>query len=393
MPLFKYQAIIASGRKTSGVIEADSLSAAKERLRLQSMAIIAVAIYEPLKKKISIPATELLDMTRMIAQLLQAGIPLYETLVILEEKYRKMPFHPILVHLCDRVKKGDALSSSLPKENFDPIYISMVRAGEASGALPTAFAQLAELLKDKGRLKKQLTAATAYPLFLGSFCIVIFVALLVGVIPSLKNLFEGRALHPLTQFVFRLSDFFLDHAMLITAALLLITLLITAATTHPRFRPSWDRLLLRLPLIGPLILLAATVRFCRTCSLLLEGGAPLLHALQLTRAVLKNHLLESALLQVEKNVSEGRPLSEQIEKTALLPPLVSRMLAIGEKTGQNSAMLRHIAILSEEELSRTLQRYTALLQPLLLLVLGLFIGTVVLSILIPLTDVGSILQE
>ncbi len=395
MPLFRYQAFIATGRKVAGVIEADSLTSAKDRLRLQSMVITEVAPYFKTKKKKIIPFNELLDMTRMISQMLHAGIPLYETLVIVEDKYRKMPFHPILVDLCDRVKKGEAFSSALSHypDIFDPIYISMVRAGEESGMFSHVFEQLTTLLKDKSRLKKQLIAATAYPLFLGSFCIVVFIALLIGVIPSLKNLFEGRALHPLTHFVFKLSDFFLNHSMFLFTLIACLTLLVVVGITQPRLRAVGDWFLLKLPLIGPLILLAATIRFCRTCSLLLEGGNPLLQSLQLTRAVLKNQILESALLQVEKNISEGEALSEQIEKMRLMPSLVPRMLAIGEKTGQNGAMLHHIAILCEEDLSRTLQRYTSLLQPILLLVLGLIIGTVVLSILIPLTDIGSVLQE
>jgi general secretion pathway protein F/type IV pilus assembly protein PilC len=394
MPLFRYQAVVSSGRKTIGVIEADSLSTAKDRLRQQNMVITDVAPYLEIKKKPTLPFTTLLDITRMISQLLHAGIPLYEALVIVEEKYQKTAFHPILIDLCDRVKKGESLSISLSHYNeiFDPIYISMVRAGEESGALTSTFEQLTELLKDKSRLKKQLIAATAYPLFLGSFCIIVFVSLLIWVIPSLKNLFEGRALHPLTQFVFKLSDLFLDHSFFIFGGFALLAAGIFTCIKHPRFRASWDHFLLKLPLIGPLILLAATTRFCRTCSLLLEGGTPLLYALQLTRAVLKNRILETALIQVEKNISEGGSLSQQIENTRLMPSLVSRMLAIGEKTGQNAAMLKHIAILCEEHLTRTLQRYTSLLQPLLLLFLGLLIGTVILSILIPLTDVGSVLQ-
>jgi general secretion pathway protein F len=393
MPLFKYQAVITSGKKTSGVIEADSLSSAKERLRLQNMVVTGVSPYQQLKKKQTIPSSELLDITRMIAQLLHAGIPLYEALIILEEKYRKMPFHPLLLDLCDRVKKGETLSSSLSHypETFDPIYTSMVRAGQESGALAHTFEQLTQLLQDKNRLKKQLIVAAAYPLFLGSFCIIVFISLLLGVIPSLKNLFEGRALHPLTQYVFHLSDFFVNHSLLIFTAIILTAVLTCAVIVHPRLKPLWDQFLLKLPLIGPLILLSATVRFCRTSSLLLKGGTPLLQALSLTRAVLKNRVLESALTQVEHSVSEGEPLSKQIEKTRLMPPLVPRMLAIGEKTGENAAMLHHIATLCEEDLSRTLQRYTTLLQPILLIILGLLIGIVVLSILIPLTDVGSVL--
>ena len=395
MPLFRYHAVASTGRKTIGVIEADSLSSAKDRLRLQNMVITDVSPYLKERKKLAIPSVELLDMTRMISQLLNAGIPLYETLIIVEDKYSKFSFHPIVVDLCDRVKKGETLSASLAcySEIFDPIYIAMVKAGEESGALAQTFQEITELLKDRNRLKKQLIAATAYPIFLGSFCIVVFVALLIWVIPSLKNLFEGRALHPLTHFVFKLSDIFLAHSVLIFGSFALLAIGIFIGITHPRFRGYWDQMLLKIPLIGPLILLAATVRFCRTCSLLLEGGTPLLQALQLTRSVLKNRVLESSFYEIEKNVSEGEPLSSQMDKAKLMPSLVSRMLAIGEKTGQNAAMLKHIALLCEEDLSRTLQRYTSLLQPLLLLVLGLLIGTVILSILIPLTDVGSVLQS
>ena len=395
MPLFRYHAVASTGRKTIGVIEADSLSSAKDRLRLQNMVITDVSPYLKERKKLAIPSVELLDMTRMISQLLNAGIPLYETLIIVEDKYSKFSFHPIVVDLCDRVKKGETLSASLAcySEIFDPIYIAMVKAGEESGALAQTFQEITELLKDRNQLKKQLIAATAYPIFLGSFCIVVFVALLIWVIPSLKNLFEGRALHPLTHFVFKLSDIFLAHSVLIFGSFALLAIGIFIGITHPRFRGYWDQMLLKIPLIGPLILLAATVRFCRTCSLLLEGGTPLLQALQLTRSVLKNRVLESSFYEIEKNVSEGEPLSSQMDKAKLMPSLVSRMLAIGEKTGQNAAMLKHIALLCEEDLSRTLQRYTSLLQPLLLLVLGLLIGTVILSIFIPLTDVGSVLQS
>lgn len=391
MPLFRFQAVHIGGRKSTGVIEADSLTAAKERLRLEHMLITDVAPYHRVRKKFSIPFGQLLDITRMLGQLQSAGIPLFEALVIVEEKYRKMSFHPLLIDLCDRVKKGESLSAALSHYThiFDPIYIALIKAGEESGGLVSSFEQLIHLLEDKGRLRKQLIAATAYPLFLGTFCVVVFLSLLIWVIPSLKNLFEGRALHPLTQFVFRLSDFFLEHSLLLSIGFTAMTLLTAVVVTHQQLRHHWDRLLLKFPLIGSLILLAATVRFCRTCHLLLEGGTPLLHTLQLSKDVLKNKTLEKEVTIAEKNISEGASLSHQ---THWMPSLVSRMLAVGEKTGQIAPMFRHIAMLCEEELSRTLQRYTSLLQPLLLLVLGLLIGTVILSILIPLTDVGSVLQ-
>jgi len=390
MPLFKFQALHAGGQKTTGVIEADSLISAKDRLRLQQMMITEIIPYAETKRKPSISRAQQLSITRMIGQLLNAGVPLYETLVILEEKYKKMPFHPLLVDLCDNVKKGESLSRALASYPtlFDPIYIAMVKAGEESGELKASFEELTHLLENKNRFKKKIVASTAYPLFLGTFCIIVFVSLLIWVIPSLKNLFEGRSLHPLTQTVFALSDLFLAHVPLITLITLILFLLALLGLTHPKLKPHWDCLLLRFPIIGPLILLASTTRFCKTASLLLKGGTPLLQTLELSRSVLKNQTLQNAARAAEKEVSEGSLLSLQ---AGWMPPLAPRMLSIGEKTGQIGPMFSHIAALCEEDLSRSLERYTALLQPILLLILGLLIGTVVLSILIPLTDVGSVL--
>ena len=327
----------------------------------------------------------------MLGQLLRSGIPLFESLVIIEEKYHNHRFHPLMMDLCDGLKMGMSLSELLRKypQSFDPVYVSMVHAGEQTASLPTIFDELCGLLQRQQKLKKQLFSAAAYPLFLGSFCGVVFFSLLLFVIPSLKNLFDGRALHPITRFVFAASDLTLAHGLEFAGGLLAILILLVIALRNPALRQKLDGWMLKVPFVGEFLREAALIRFCRTSSLLLSGGLPILPTLQLSRHVMKNKLLEEVMARAAQKVSEGRPLSEELKA---FPSMVSRMLAIAEETGKTAFMLQSIANICEENLEKRLQQFTAFLQPVLLLLLGLIVGIVLLSILIPMTDVGSVLQ-
>lgn len=394
MALYRYQALSSAGKKISGVVNADSLIAAKERLRKEQILVVDLDLFEEKKKAIRLPFPFLLDFTRMLGQLLRAGIPLFESLVIIEEKYHHHRFHPLLMDLCDALKTGLSLSEALARypQSFDPIYIAMVHAGEQTASLPTIFEELCGLLHRQQKLKKQLFSAAAYPLFLGSFCVLVFFALLLFVIPSMKNLFEGRTLHPITQFVFGASDFVTAQGSWIGIGILMFATLIILTLRHPVLRQNLDAIVLKIPFVGEFLREAATIRFCRTSSLLLSGGLPILQTLQLSRHVMKNRLLEEVIVRAEQKVSEGKPLSEELRASPLIPSIVPQMLAIAEETGKTAFMLQNIANICEENLEKKLQQFTAFLQPALLLLLGLIVGLVLLSILIPMTDVGSALQ-
>lgn len=392
--LYRYQALASTGKKISGVIDADSIHAAKEKLRKEQILVINLDLFQEKKKEITIPFPFLLDLTRMLGQLLRAGIPLFESLVIIEEKYHHHRFHPLLMDLCDSLKTGHSLSETLRKypQSFDSVYIAMVHAGEQTASLPTVFEELCALLERQQKLKKQLFSAAAYPVFLGGFCALVFTALLLFVIPSMKNLFEGRELHPITRFVFGASDFVTAQGSIILIGLLLLAAAIATCIKHPALRQKSDGILLTLPFVGEFLRQAATIRFCRTASLLLSGGLPILQTLQLSRHVMKNRLLEEVIVNAEQRVSEGKPLSQELKASSLIPSIVPRMLAVAEETGKTAFMLQDIASICEDNLEKRLQQFTALLQPALLLLLGLIVGLVLLSILIPMTDVGSALQ-
>jgi general secretion pathway protein F/type IV pilus assembly protein PilC len=268
----------------------------------------------------------------------------------------------------------------------------MVHAGEQTASLPAIFEELSALLQRQKKLKNQLIAAATYPLFLGAFCIAVFFALLLFVIPSMKNLFDGKALHPITKAVFGASDFVTEHGILLAISIAALLTLFILFSKTPRLRPFLDTFILRLPLISELVKEAAAIRFCRTASLLLFGGLPILTVLRLSSAVMKNRLLEAVIHSAENEVSEGKRLSGSLSTSPLIPSIVPRMLSIAEETGKTAIMLQNIANICEEKLEKELQQLTAFLQPALLLLLGLIVGLVLLSILIPLTDVGSILE-
>lgn len=393
MVLFRYSALSESGRKLSGVIDADSLVSAKERLRKDQILVLNVEPLKHRKKGKAASLNFLLDFSRMLSQLLSSGIPLYDSLVILEERYQHHAMHPILIDLTDHLKVGCYFSEILEKypSSFDPIYIAMVKAGEESGTLEKALKEICILLDKQYKLKKQISSAMTYPIFLGGFCLVVFISLLIFVIPSLKNLFEGKALHPLTQIIFKVSDFFISSGFIVLVCLIFLVLGICGVVRIKSVKLHLDKLFLYIPFIGNLIQQAAMVRFCRTCSLLLFSGVSLLQALHFSKKVIKNVFLEQVIEKIEQKISEGNLLSEELKST-WIPSLIPRMISISEKTGKMGEMFYSVANILEEALEKSLTQFTTLLQPILLLILGLIVGIVLLSILIPLTDVGSVLQ-
>ncbi len=394
MPLFEYKAISAVGKRSKGVVDADSLSMAKEKLQKDRLTLLALRALSEKRSEITLPPPLRLSFTRELYQLLQAGLPLYESLVTIEEKYRKNKAHPFFLDACDSLRSGQSFSSILKRhpKTFDGIYLSMVGAAEQTGSLAQVFRQLSELLAKQQKLKKQLISALTYPAFLGAFCLFLVLGLLLFVIPSLQELFEGRRLHPLTECVLTISRITREYGLLF-----LLFLLCGVGALFALKRKKGGALVkwfssLQIPLLHTLRLQSSIVRFARACSLLLEGGVPLLSTLSLAKSAVRWLPLEEVIEKAKIKVSEGESLSTELSKAEWMPPLLPRMLAIAEETGKQGEMLRSIADIYEEELDKSLSQITALLQPALLLFLGFVVGVVLLSILLPLTDVSSFLS-
>jgi len=392
MALFRYTFLTSTGKKT-GIIDADSYLLAKDRLLKEKILVTELVLVEEKQKRYTLTPALRLAFTREIAQLLKAGLPLYESLLTIEEKYQKTPAHPLFLDLCDALKTGTSLSTALSRypHCFDEIYLALVRSGEQSGALIEVFAQLALLLHRQQALRKQIISAVTYPALLGGFCVLMVMVLFFFVVPSLKELFEGRDLHPLTACVLSISNFLTAHRSFFFFSLLLLPLLAVYFFKRREGKVFWHRLVMKVPFFKSVMLHSALVRFFRAASLLLLGGVPFIQALSLSRKTMNHAPLEDVVARSEIKIAEGEKLSAQFKASPLFPPLVFRMLAIGEETGNMASMMVSLAEIYDEEVGKSLGQLTSLLQPLLLLLLGGIVGLVILSILLPLTDVGSFL--
>lgn len=391
MPLFRYHAVSPNGKAIKGVIDADSLVVAKERLRKQQVMVTTVVPLQNKQNQLKLSPDALLAFTRELAQLLRAGLPLYESLVTIEEKHRRNKAHPLFLDLCDHLKEGASLSAALKRypQTFDRIYLAMVQVAEQSGNLPTIFEQLSQLIARQQKLKKQLFSALAYPSFLGLFCFFILCGLLFFVVPSIQELFEGRSLHPMTSTVIAISKWVNAHVTFLLLALASAATVTIAFLRSRQGKMHIYNFSLKLPFVKTLLLDSALVRFCRSLSMLLAGGVPLLEALALSRNVVKSPLIEAAILEAEKRVGQGERLSAAFKGASHFPALVLRMMSLAEETGKMGEALTNLSNIYDEEMEKHLYQLSTYLQPALLITLGAIVGLVVLSILLPLTDVSS----
>lgn len=391
MPLYKYNAINKSQKKQSGIIDAESHADALEFLNKKKIVTIDLKPYSWKPKSISLSRKELLFFTQDLSQFLCAGLPLYESLLALEERYENTKNHAFFLHLCNQIKQGRTLSqilSEFPK-SFDMIYISMVGAGEKSGKLGQIFKELSIMINKSDAFKKQITAALTYPIFLISFCCAVLYGLFFFLIPSMQELLQGRHLHPVTQAVLQISHFLQQYKRILGIGLVSVGIAIFCFFHSRIGKLNWQRFSLHIPLLKTLITESVLVRFCQTLSVLLDSNIPLIEALDYSKRVMNHCIFESVIDKVGISIIEGNKLSTEISKSRLFPNMAIRMIQVGEQVGNMGEMLHNIAQIYQKNLERTLHKITVLLQPILLLFLGIVVGTILLSVLLPLTDMSS----
>lgn len=391
MPLYQYQYVDALGKRKSGSIDAQGDREAKLKLREQGVLVTQLSAKSKVSKKQNLKGENLLAFTVQLSQLINAGVPLYESLIALEEQARGDSYHRILLSLCDQIRAGTSLSNAMSAypESFDKLYCGMVAAGEAVGSLGPVLEKLSIFLQRHMKLKKQIITAMIYPAILGGFSFLIICLLLGFVVPSLEGIFAERKLNAFTNGVLGLSHIFRAYWWLyLPLGIGGVTWTIWKIKT-PAGRMWLERTFLKLPLFKTLVVQTAVARFCRTMGTLLQGGLSMIDALRISRGIMKNAVLEKELQIAEGKIIEGHSLSHEMGKSDYFPQLVSRMLAVGEESGTTVIMLNRIADMYEQELEKTLDRVMALAQPVILIVMGLVIGTVLLAIMLPLTDVSS----
>jgi general secretion pathway protein F/type IV pilus assembly protein PilC len=394
MPLYQYKALMNSEKKFSGVIDAEHLEEAKWKIKEKNLFLLEIKPVS-IKRKQSISLGDISLFTHSLSRLLEAGLPLYEALQALQEKFLNPSFQNIIFDLCEQIKMGKTFSEALNRHEkvFDMLTRSMIHNAEKSGTLASALEEISSLIQKQIQIKKQLVGALLYPSLLFGFSLLIIGVLLFFIIPSLRELFEGRELNGLTTLIVNLSHFLSTHKTLVFSSFSFIALSTVILLLTSKGKKIIHSLFYRITFFKQLIIKMATIRFLRALSSLLQGGISYLPALKLSIQVMKCPQLEKPLQKAALKIAEGKKLSELLKNEKDIPPLVPRMLAVAEQSGEMVKMLHYLAKIYEEEYEKTLAQITTLLQPIMLIVLGLIVGMVVLSILIPLTDVSSFIAD
>ncbi|HKY07147.1 MAG TPA: type II secretion system F family protein [Candidatus Binatia bacterium] len=404
MAFFQYRAADQAGKVVEGVMEADAERSVV--LRLREMGCIPLRIALPNERAIGaareqslfsrrkVNQQQLLQFTRELGALLAAGLPLDRSLSILGGLVEAGELSKVLRSLVEAVRAGKSLAISMGEhpDVFPKIYVNMIRAGEAGGILEGVLRYLTEYMESTLALKEDIRSALIYPMILASAAGVSLTVLFVFVIPKFSAIFRDndKALPAITKIVIGFSELLAQYGWL---ALLLICTLVIGAMFYvrsPEGRSEWDRVSLRAWLIGDLVRKFETARFSRTLAALLKGGVPLLEALGTVQGVIGNRLLGRAISQVQVRVREGRGMARPLSESGLFPPLALNMIAVGEETGKLEAMLTEVASYYDQEVKRSTKRMTALLEPALILAMGLIIGFVVISMLLAIFSINDL---
>lgn len=408
MPVYEYTALTGAGKKIKGVIDADSSTAARQKIRGQGN--YPVEIKETSTKITTAAKTSLFSLqlsprvkqqevhiaTRQLATLLGAGIPLVPSLNGLIDQTDNRSFKTILTQIKDAVNEGNTLTSALAEHPrlYSRIYTNMVQAGEASGSLDVVLERLAEFGENQHALRSRIRAAMLYPIFMAVVGIVVLFVLITFVVPSITSVFEGtKQALPLPTIVLIGMSAFLKRfwwLVLITVASAIGTIRWYVNTKDGRQR--WDHLKLTLPGLRGLNIKTASALFGRTLSSLLQSGVPLITSLQIVKNIVDNVILSDLINDACNELEKGLSLSQFFKGNPYFPPMLVQMMAVGEQSGELDKMLAKAADSYEREVESKILALTSLIEPVMILTMGVVVSFIVVSILLPIFEMNQLIR-
>jgi len=405
MATFVWEGRTAQGRLVKGdSLEAPDREAALARLREQRIRPIPSRVREKgkgLEKEISIPGfgekvttRDVSLATRQLATMIDAGLPIVQCLDILGQQSESKLLCKTLGTVKKDVEGGSTLADALRKHPkiFDDLYVNMVEAGEAGGILNTILNRIALFIEKANRLKKKVKGAMIYPCAIVCVAVIVVAVLMIFVIPVFAELYGGmgKALPLPTQICIDISNWFVAYWYVLVIGVTGVFMGISFYYKTPQGRMNIDRLLLRSPIIGDLLRKVAVARFSQNMSLLLSSGVPILDGLAITGKTAGNKVVEKAILESRVSISQGKTVAEPLRDSKIFPPMVCQMVAVGENTGGLDGMLRKISELYEEEVDDAVNNLTALMEPMIMVVLGVILGGLVISMYLPIFQMGSL---
>jgi general secretion pathway protein F len=395
MARFLYKSVSATGEVVEGEIEATSREFVVERLRAQGhVPIRAEEAKGSGRSRLSFGGTkssrgvglkDVVIMTRELATLLNAGLPLDRAMTIVGELTRAGAMRSLVERVLEKVRGGATFADALSdyEQVFPNYYTGMVRAGEAGGSLETVLNRLADSLERSQALRESVRSALLYPILVVVMAVVSLAILMTWVIPEFRPLFEnaGTALPISTQIVIGVSDFMVSYWWALLVALLVVALFIQRHNADPAGRLRWDRWVIGLPVIGSLVIKIEVARFSRTLGSLLANGVSALNALAMTAETAENWALVEALVEAQNHMAKGEGLAHPLAETGLFPHLALQLIQVGEESGRLEDMLLRIADIYDDEVKRTIDRMLAMLVPGITIALGILIALIIGSIL------------
>ncbi|HXW75454.1 MAG TPA: type II secretion system inner membrane protein GspF [Steroidobacteraceae bacterium] len=404
MGAFEYTALDPAGKERKGILEGDTPRHIRQLLREQQLLPVSVAevaqkeakrqrSFSPLRR---VSAADLALLTRQLATLVRAGLPLEESLLAVSQQTEKPRVQSIVLGVRARVMEGHTLASGFAEfpRVFPEIYRATVAAGEQSGHLDNVLERLAEYTEGRDQLRQKVLAAMLYPIVLTVLCFAIVSALLVYVVPQVVSVFQAsKAKLPLiTQLLIATSDFFRSYGLYLLIGAVIAVVLFRRWLRNPAARRQFHRVQLRMPVIGRLVRGFNTARFTRTFSILSASSVPVLEAMRIAGEVVTNLPMRDAVTDAAARVREGAPIGRSLATSRMFPPMTIHLISSGESSGELEGMLERAAISQERELDGLLAALVGLLGPVLIVLMGLFVMGIVFAMLLPIFEMNQLIH-
>lgn len=405
MPAFTYKAKTAAGLVMEGVLDAEEQKSAVDKLRSQKFVVLEIAekrdtIIDKVKsmiakqKKGKVTSKDLVLFSRQLSTLVSAGVPIVQSLGILETQAENPAFKEVLAAVKGDIEAGLSISDALKKhpEAFPDLYCSMIKAGELGGILDTILERLTSYMESSEALKAKVKSAMMYPAIVLSICALVTVFLLVFVIPTFKNIFSsfGAELPLPTQMLIDLSDAMKARWYLLIAGPPAAYKAFMWWYSTPRGHRIVDAKILNAPIFGVILKKVAVARFTRTLGTLIKSGVPIMQALETVASTAGNVVIAEAVLQTRESIREGGHLSDPLKKSGLFPNMVTSMISVGEETGALDIMLNKIADFYDQEVDTAVKGLTSLIEPIVIVIMGIIIGTIVIAMFMPMFGLGEL---
>ncbi len=400
MPVFIWKGVNSQGVKRKGEVESSDQAAALahvKRLRIQNIIIKEkpkdlfenIAFFKP-----KVTGKDLVIFTRQLSTMIDAGLPLIQSLEILAKQQDNATFKTVLTAIKRDVETGTTIADAMRKHPavFDSLFSNMIEAGETGGILDTILGRLAVFKEKSMALQKKIKGAMTYPVICLAISFLILGVILIFVIPVFEEMFSsmGAALPIPTQIVVEMSNFMKSNFLYIIMGIFAFIFVIKKLYNTEKGRLKMDAMMLRAPVVGPLIRKVAVAKFTRTLSTMLQSGVPILDALQVVAKTSGNKVIEGAVVRVAESISEGRPIAEPLEESGVFPNMVVQMINVGESVGALDTMLTKIADFYDDEVDQAVSNLTAMIEPLMMVVLGGMIGGIVVAMYLPIFSMASV---